>query len=198
MIQFDEHIFQTGWLGFGPIQFWFIDSSFPEVELQMGRIRVALEERLRSPELSVDEAVNSRGPHGPGWEFPVWCWRCTKGILNLPQKNAQPNSGYLGIIWFIEICRLMVGVLIGLIGVTTWLTYPPVIKNWCLSALLPIASFKCMIWMIYIYIIYIYAWIESDFHVGVSYPSITFVANCTDVYRLPFIPNGTKWSTREI
>ncbi|CAK9100016.1 unnamed protein product [Durusdinium trenchii] len=30
-----------------------------EVELQMGRIRVALEERLRSPELSVDEAVNS-------------------------------------------------------------------------------------------------------------------------------------------
>ena len=37
----------------------------PEVELQMGRIRVALEERLRSPELSVDEAVNSRGPHGP-------------------------------------------------------------------------------------------------------------------------------------
>ena len=90
------------------------------------------------------------------------------------------------------------GVLIGLIGVTTWLTYPPVIKNWCLSALLPIASFKCMIWMIYIYILYIYAWIESDFHVGVSYPSITSVANCTDVYRLPFIPNGTKWSTREI
>lgn len=32
-----------------------------QVELQMGRIRVALEERLRSPELSVDEAVNSRG-----------------------------------------------------------------------------------------------------------------------------------------
>ena len=30
-----------------------------EVELQMGRIRVALEDRLRSPELSVDEAVNS-------------------------------------------------------------------------------------------------------------------------------------------
>lgn len=30
-----------------------------EVELQMGRIRVALEERLRSPELSVEEAVNS-------------------------------------------------------------------------------------------------------------------------------------------
>lgn len=30
-----------------------------EVELQMGRIRVALEERLHSPELSVDEAVNS-------------------------------------------------------------------------------------------------------------------------------------------
>ena len=45
--------------------------TFSEVELQMGRIRVALEERLRSPELSVDEAVNSRGPHGPGWEFPV-------------------------------------------------------------------------------------------------------------------------------
>ncbi|OLQ06779.1 Lon protease-like, mitochondrial [Symbiodinium microadriaticum] len=30
-----------------------------EVELQMGRIRVALEDRLRSPELSVEEAVNS-------------------------------------------------------------------------------------------------------------------------------------------
>ena len=60
-------MFQTGWnhqLGFGPIQF-LMDSSFPQVELQMGRIRVALEERLRSPELSVDEAVNSGGPHGP-------------------------------------------------------------------------------------------------------------------------------------
>ena len=30
-----------------------------KVELQMGRIRVALEDRLRSPELSVEEAVNS-------------------------------------------------------------------------------------------------------------------------------------------
>ena len=113
----------------------------------MGRIRVALEERLRSPELSVDEAVNSRGPHGPGWEFPVWCWWFTKGVY--PQKMQNQIQVILGLIWMIQICRLMVGVLIGLIGVTTWLTYPPVIKNWCLSALLPIASFKCMIWMIY-------------------------------------------------
>ena len=34
------------------------------------------------------------------------------------------------------------------------------------------------------------------FYVGVSYPSITSVVNCTDVY--PLFPNGTKWSTREI
>ena len=34
----------------------------------MGRIRVALEERLRSPELSVDEAVNSGVPQR---RFPV-------------------------------------------------------------------------------------------------------------------------------
>ena len=41
----------------------------------MGRIRVALEERLRSPELSVDEAVNSGGApraRKRGYrEFPV-------------------------------------------------------------------------------------------------------------------------------
>ena len=36
-----------------------MDWRRPQVELQMGRIRVALEDRLRSPELSVDEAVNS-------------------------------------------------------------------------------------------------------------------------------------------
>jgi hypothetical protein len=43
---------------------WFHRHWVPQVELQMGRIRVALEERLRSPELLVDEAVNSWGPPG--------------------------------------------------------------------------------------------------------------------------------------
>ena len=61
----------------------------PQVELQMGRIRVALEERLRS-DLSVDEAVNSGSLGAPGARNPPNGLGVTKMFFGFPVSTV-PN-----------------------------------------------------------------------------------------------------------